>query len=116
MWRSSEVKKCGGGVKLRYHLFVSCVIKGTRKRGEFKISLSNLKGRKIILNSSESTRELVGEERRDERGAVNIGEGCGTHCMKFVTPAIPSQSEAYLDTSRTSAMELFTKVLNLLKH
>ena len=49
----------------------------------------------------------MGEERRSERGAVNAGERCGTHCMEFVTLAIPSQSEAYLDPIRTSAMELF---------
>ena len=94
-------------MRLRYHLFVSCVINGMRKRGEFKISLSNLKGRKILLNSSESARELMGEERRGERGALNYGEECETHCMEFVTLAIPSQSEAYLDPIRTSAMELF---------
>ena len=86
-------------MKLRYHLFVSRVIKGMRKRGEFKISLFNLKGRKILLNSSESARKSMGEERRGERGAVNVGEGCGTHCMEFVTLVIPSQSEAYLDPS-----------------
>ena len=61
-------------MRLRYHLFVSRVIKGMRKRGEFKISLSNLKDRKILLNSSESTRESMGEERRGKRGAVNVGE------------------------------------------
>ena len=94
-------------MRLRYHLFVSRVIKVTRKGGEFKISLFNLKGRKILLNSSESARESMGEERRGERGAANVGEGCGTHCMKFVTLAIPSQSEAYLSPSRASAMELF---------
>ena len=94
-------------MRLRYHVFVSLVIKGMRKRGEFKISLSNLKGRKILLNSSGSTKESMGEERKDERGAVNVGEGCGTHCMEFVTLVIPSQSKVYLDTSRTSAMELF---------
>ena len=49
----------------------------------------------------------MGEERRSERGAVNAGERCGTHCMEFVTLAIPSQSEAYLDPIRTTAMELF---------
>ena len=72
-------------MRLKYHLFVSRVIEGMRKRGEFKISLSNLKGRNILLNSSESATELMGEERRGERGAVNVGEGCGTHCMEFVT-------------------------------
>ena len=49
----------------------------------------------------------MGEERRDKRDVVNVGEGCGTHCMEFVIVAIPSQSETYLDTSQTSAMELF---------
>ena len=49
----------------------------------------------------------MGEERRDGRGSVNVGEGCGTHCMEFVTLVIPSQSEVHLDTSRISAMELF---------
>ena len=73
-----------------------------RKSGEFKISLSNLKGRKILLNCSESARELMGEERRGEKGAVNIGEGCGTHCMEFVTLAILSQSKAYFDPSQKS--------------
>ena len=78
-------------MRLRYHLFVSCVINGMRKRGEFKISLSNLKGRKILLNSSESARESMGEGRTGERGTVNAREGCGTHCMEFITLAIPLQ-------------------------
>ena len=81
-------------MRLRYHLFISCVIKGMRKRGEFKIALSNLKDKKILLDSSESAREWMGEERRCGRGAVNIDEGCGTHCKEFITLAIPSQSEA----------------------
>ena len=76
-----------------------------RKPGDFKISLPNLKSRKILLNSSKSARESMGEERRGERGAVNVGEGCGTHACGRL--AIPSQSEAYLDPSRTSVMELF---------
>ena len=41
------------------HLCVSGVIKGMRKRGEFNISLSNLKGRKI-LNPNTKSREPMG--------------------------------------------------------
>ena len=74
---------------------------------EFKIPLAKLKVRKILLNSSESARESMDVERRGERVAVNVGEECGTHCMEFVTLVIPSKSEAYLDPSRTSALELF---------
>ena len=80
-------------MRLRYHLFISCVINGMRKRGEFKIALSNLKDKKILLDSSESAREWMGEEGRGENGAVNVDEGCGTHWKEFITLAIPSQSE-----------------------
>ena len=81
-------------MRLRYHLFVSCVIKRMRKCGEFKIALFNLKGNKILLDSIESTREWMGEEGRGESGAVNVDEGCGTHCKELITLATPSQSEA----------------------
>ena len=43
-----------------YHRFVSCVIKGMRKRGEVKIFLSHPRDRKIFLNSTASVREWIG--------------------------------------------------------
>ena len=52
-------KKCGRGVMIVQHPCVSGIIKGMRKRGEFNISLSNLKGRKI-LNSNTKSREPMG--------------------------------------------------------
>ena len=49
------------GIKtwVRYHVFVSCVIEGMKKRGEFKISLSNPRDGKILLNSTASCRESM---------------------------------------------------------
>ena len=49
----------------RYHLFVSCVIKEMRKRGEFKMSLSHPRGRKVLLNSNASGGESMGRERAE---------------------------------------------------
>ena len=76
MWRWGEVKILS---------FCFAYYQGNEESGVFKISLCNLKGKKVLLNSSENTKELVGEERKSERRAVNVFEGCGTHCMKFVT-------------------------------
>ena len=44
---------------LRYRLFVSCFIKGMRKHGKFKISMSNPRSRKVLLTSTENGRELM---------------------------------------------------------
>ena len=48
------------------------VIKGIRKRGEFKISLFNSRGGKI-LNSTTSGREQMGRGGREKKGCVKCG-------------------------------------------
>ena len=56
----------------RYHVFVSYVIKGMRKRGEFKISLSHPRGWKILLNSTTSDRKSMGGGEQ-EKGCFKCG-------------------------------------------
>ena len=65
-------KKCGRGVRTILHFYVSGVIKGIRKRGEFKISLFNSRGGKI-LNSTTSGREQMGRGGREKKGCVKCG-------------------------------------------
>ena len=50
-----------------YLLCVSGIIKGMRKCGEFKISLSNPRGGKILKSSMSGRVSMVGEEGR-QRG------------------------------------------------
>ena len=68
-------KKCEKEVRTEQHLFVYGVIKEMRKPGEFKLSLSNPRGGKI-LNSTTGDRVSVGG-----RG----GEEVCFRCVVFVT-------------------------------
>ena len=69
-WFCSD--KCGRELRTGYHLCVSDVIKGMRKRGKLKISLSNPRGGNIF-NSTASGRESMGGERRGEKGILKVG-------------------------------------------
>ena len=64
--------KCGRELRTGYHLCVSDVIKGTKKRGKLKISLSNPRGGKIF-NSTTRGRESNGGRGGAKKGILKVG-------------------------------------------